>query len=121
MMLEDVRERLDAFWASANREANEFKDSMRALERLSGFYRSLDDRERDLANRVFAEWALNDDEAKRFDAVALIRQFQIASAEPELRELVARLDRSDDPGAPFESEKVEALLRDLGLDGAATS
>jgi hypothetical protein len=118
--LDEFRDRLEAFWASANREAADFKDPVRALERLAGFYRNLDPREREFADRLLAEWVLSNEETKRFDAVALIREFEVASAAPELRELVDMLGRSDDPGAPFEREKVVALLRDLGLNGAAT-
>lgn len=120
MTFEDFRNSMNAFWASANHEADALKDPIRALERLSGLYRGLDGTEREFADRVLAEWTLADDEAKRFDAVALIRQFKVATAEPELRELIARLSRSDDPGAPFEREKVEILLRELGLEGSAT-
>lgn len=120
MTLKEFRNQMDGFWASVNSEADALKDPMRALERLSGLYRGLDGTERALADRVLAGWALADDEAKRFDAVALIREFRIATAEPELRELIAILARSDDPGAPFEREKVEALLRELGGNGAAS-
>lgn len=118
MTLENFRNHMDAFWASANRDAHALKDPIHALERLSELYRSLDETERGFADRVLAEWTLADDEAKRFDAVALIHEFNVATAEPELRELIARLARSDDPGAPFEREKVETLLRELGLNGA---
>jgi len=118
MTLDDFRSRMNSFWASANREADELKDPIRALERLSGLYRTLDVTEREFADRVLAEWVLSDEEAKRFDAVAMIREFEVASAAPELRELIGRLARSDDPGAPFEREKVEVLLRDLGVNGA---
>lgn len=111
---------MDTFWASVGREADALKDPTRALERLSGLYRRFDAIERGFADRVLAEWTLADDETKRFDAVALICEFRVVTAEPELRELVARLARSDDPGAPFEREKVERLLRELGLNGAPT-
>lgn len=120
MTLDDLRSRMNSLWASANRETDELKDPIRALERLSGLYRNLDATERELADRVLAEWVLSHEEAKRFDAVALIREFEVTSAAPELRDLVGRLARSDDPGAPFEREKVEVLLRDLGLTGGAT-
>lgn len=113
MTLDDFRQRMNSFWATANQQADELKDSIHAVERLSGLYRHLNSTERELADRVLAEWALSEDEAKRFDAVALIREFGVASAAPELRELIARLERTDDPGAPFEREKVENLLREL--------
>jgi hypothetical protein len=121
MTLEDFRTRMNSFWESANREADELKDPIRALELLSRLYRNLDVAERALADRVLAEWALSDDEAKRFVAVALIREFEVVSGAPELCLLISGLAGSDDPGAPFEREKVEVLLRDLGLNETGTA
>lgn len=115
MTLENVRREMNAFWDLANREAEEFKDSFLALQRVDRMYRSLSTPDRERANEVLAEWALSDEEAKRFDAVALIREFQVVTAAPALRELGRRLARGTDPGAPFEREKVEGLLRELGV------
>lgn len=120
MTLDDFRSKLDAFWAAANREADELKDPYLALERLNTLYRGFDTEERELANQVLAEWVLSDEEAKRFDAVALIRQFQVTSAVSALRALADELERRDDPGAPFEREKVEALLSELDGNGASS-
>jgi hypothetical protein len=41
--------------------------------------------------QVLAEWALSDDEATRFDALALIEDFKLAAALPALRKLAVRL------------------------------
>lgn len=117
MTLEEIRRQMNAFWDLANREAEEFKDPFLALERVNGMYRGLSAADRELANEVLAEWALSDEEAKRFDAVALIREFHVVAAAPALRDLGRRLARSTDPGAPFEREKVEGLLRELGVNG----
>jgi hypothetical protein len=89
-----------------------------ALERLSELYRGLSQSERGFADQVLAEWLKSDQEARRFDAVALIREFRVTSAAPALRDLAQRLTRSDDPGAPFEREKVEGLLQELEVGGA---
>lgn len=107
---------MNAFWASANREADELKDSFAALERLMSVYQRLDPSERELANQVLVEWLGSEEEAKRFDAVALIREFRVSSAAPALRDLADHLTRSKDPGAPFEREKVERLLMELEAD-----
>lgn len=104
---------MDEFWESANREAREFKDSYLALDRLIALYRSFGQVERKLADDVLAQWVLSGSEAKRFDALALIRNFGIASAVPALHTLAVKLEHSDDPGAPFEREKVMALLSEL--------
>lgn len=49
----------------------------------------------------------------------LIREFRIEMAAPALRELAGKLTYSHDPGAPFEREKVEDLLADLGANGTS--
>lgn len=121
MTLDEFRGRMHRFWESANREGLELKDSYLALERLRSLYRSLDTSERDLADQVLAEWVRSDQEAKRFDSVTLIREFAIRRAAPALREHADELRRTDDPGAPFEREKVEGLLADLTSNGATTT
>jgi hypothetical protein len=113
MTLDEFREKMQGFWESANREALELKDSYLALDRLHSLYRSLNSSERELADQVIAEWVRSPEEAKRFDAIALVRAFKIGVAIPALRELAEELGRSDDPGAPFEREKVEGLLADM--------
>jgi len=67
---------------------------------------SLDRDERVEADRVLSEWLRSDDETLRFDAGALIRQFKIKSALPELRTLAARLAFGPGRGDPYELEKV---------------
>jgi hypothetical protein len=121
MTLDETREKMDLFWESADREALELKDSYLALDRLHTLYHGLDSSERELADQVVAEWLLSGEEAKRFDAVALIRDFKIASAVPALQRLADELDRSDDPGARFEREKVDGLLAELTSRGPATT
>lgn len=120
MTFAEFRGEMNAFWESANRRAMELKDPFDALERTASMYSRLDAVDREYANRVFDEWLLADDEAKRYVAVALIRQFNVTSAVPALQALADKLLTSNDPGAPFEREKVDVLLRDLGLNGTAT-
>ena len=66
-----------------------------------------------MANRVLAEWALSDDENVRFDALALIDDFKIASAAPALQELARRLASDGTPGAPYELKKVRRIISNL--------
>jgi len=115
--LEQMRDRLNAFWDVVEREARESKDSMLATLRLLDLYRRLDAQERALADQVVAEWALSDSEAKRYDATMLIGEFRVRSARPALREFAKRLARSRDHGARSEREKVEALVEELGAAG----
>lgn len=116
MTLEGLREEFDAIWVSANREADQFKDPMLVLERVKSTYYSLSPKQQDAMDWVFADWVLDKNEAKRWDALALVRELRISCAAPALRALSRRLENSDDPGAPFERKKIEGLLVELGSD-----
>ncbi len=118
MTYEDFRPRMDEFWDQANREAARLKDSYVALDRLQNWYQRLGSRERALANRVLSEWLLSEVEAKRFDAVAMVREFRLMSALDALRQLSSRLGESKAPGARFEREKVDGLIEDLASGSA---
>lgn len=109
-----VRNRMNSVWNSASREADEFKDPMLVIERVRDAYRSLDLADQRSADEVLAEWLLADDESKRFDALALVQELRVGSAAPALRSLANSLESSGDPLAPFERQKVEDLLKELG-------
>lgn len=66
-----------------------------------------------MADQVLAEWVLAEDEGVRFDALVMITDFKIWSAEPALRILAQRLAASSTPGASYELKKVERVLRAL--------
>jgi len=66
---------------------------------------------------TFDEWLLSDDEERRYVAVALIREFRVATSVPALRELSRRLAHSSEPGAPFERKKVDELAGHLAAGG----
>jgi hypothetical protein len=116
----DVGEAMNSLWASANRESDDLKDPFIAMERISGLYRALGPSERAIADQVLAEWVLSDDEAKRFDALALVRELGVTKAAPALRALIDSLESRDDPGAAFEREKVDTVLSELGTEGTAS-
>lgn len=120
MTFAEFRAGMNEFWDTANRRATELKDPIHTLERVAGMYRRLDSVDHDYANRVFDEWLLSHDEAKRYVSVALIREFGIETARPALQELINMLRASDDPGAPFEREKVEGVLTKLGAEGSTS-
>ena len=94
-------------------EAKSRKDSYLALERLGQLYQGLNDEERALANEVLGQWAVSEDESLRFDALALIADFEISAAVPALETLAKRLATSVSPSAPFELQKVERILTQL--------
>src|SRR5262245_8950257 len=114
MTLDEFRKEMEAYRDSVEQEATSLKDSYLALDRLHGLYRKFDVQERAMANQVLIEWALSEDENLRFDALALIDDFRIAKAMPALRALAGRLASSRAPGAPYELQKVDRILRDLG-------
>ena len=113
MNLDEFRREMAAYRQAADEEAMSLKDSYLALDLLHSLYRKFDDEERVMANQVLAEWALSDDEKVRFDALALIDDFQIKTAIPALHELVARLALVYAPGAPYEQQKANRIIRDL--------
>lgn len=117
MTLAKFRREMDQYWESVDREALEMKDSYLALDRLHSLYRRLDEDERALADEILCEWVLSDTEAKRFDAMAVIREFRVSRAVPALEQLSRRLRGRGEPGAPFEQEKIEGLLSELTANG----
>jgi cysteinyl-tRNA synthetase len=113
MKLEEFRSEMESYRSAVDEEARAFKDSYLALDRLQDLYRKLEPEERVLADQVLAEWVLSDDEKVRFDAMALVDDFKVASAVPALRELASRLVSSSAPGAPYERKKVERIIKGL--------
>lgn len=109
---EELRERLDE-------DARLSKSSQVVVLELSRQYRALDEAERSEVDELLAEWVLSEDEGKRFDAMAVIADNQVARAVPALRELGERLEASDAPSAPFEWAKVNRILGKLHESGAS--
>jgi len=110
MKLGEIRSQMVAFRLSVDEEARALKDSYLALDRLHQLYRRFDVNEREMAEQVLTEWALSMDENVRFDALALIDDFKIASAVPALQTLLAHLASATSPGAPYEIKKVARII-----------
>jgi hypothetical protein len=113
MRPEEVREHIETVRAAAEIEARVLKQAQLPLERLRAAYGSLGIGDRAAADQYVVEWLASDDENRRFDAMALVDEFRINQAQPALRLLRERLKRSNSPGAPFEIEKVDRLIRGL--------
>ncbi len=111
--MNDASSQLEAIRASAIAEAEQCKNSMLVVTRLLDAYRGFAPAEREEADRVLAEWTLADEESRRYDALAVIRELRVTAAVPALRERDRRLDSESDPGAPFEQKKVRAVLDEL--------
>ncbi len=115
MTPDEFRKEMEAYRADVESEADAARDSFLAYQRLQTLYRRFDLEERRLASDVISDWVVSEDEAKRWDAVALIDDFAIASALPALRSLADRLESSDEPGAPYEWAKVNRVIGTLAL------
>lgn len=113
MSANDLAEWLNSQRDRIDRDAEGRKDSHSALLELMDIYRQLSTDERTVAARVVVEWILSDDHKKRFDGLALVNEFRIASAVPALEELLSRLRRSDEPLARFDVAKIDRILARL--------
>lgn len=116
---DEFRKEMEAYRSAVEDEARSLKDSSLVLGRLYSLYRKFDADERAMADCVLAEWALSPDENLRFDALALIDEFRIAKATPALKTLAGRLASSETPGAPYELQKVNRILREFGEDSSS--
>ncbi len=116
MKLHEFRQEMESYRRTVDEEARTLRDSYLALDRLHDLYRGFDPAERAMADQVLAEWALADDQGLRFDALALIDDFKVRGAAAALKTLAGRLATSSVPGAPYELQKVDRILKDLGGD-----
>lgn len=106
-------------WREFDRDERNSKQSNLATIALANWYANLSAAQRARADKVFAQWVQSTDEAKQFDALAMIRRFLIDSAIPSLKELRSHLDHDSGPGAPFLRAKVDELLELLRVREAA--
>ena len=104
-------------WEAYSREIDQTyqdaKDSQGALLALFDRYKGLGPDERKAVDELLSEQLASPDENVRFDALALVREFNISSTEPQLRSLASRLEADMKPGAPFELAKVRLILREI--------
>lgn len=106
----DLRSRMDELWRRIDDEAEERKDSPSAVFALEKWYISLRDEDRQAADDVLIEWALSNNDKKRFDALALINRFVIVGAVPALRRLAERLEEATLPSSPYDWAKVNRII-----------
>jgi hypothetical protein len=100
-------------WAEVNHRHQEAKDSQGAIGELFARYAVLDPVDRAAANEALFEALHENDETKRYDALAIINEFQVREAIPHLRALAASLQLDDSAGAPFELAKVTRFVEKL--------
>lgn len=103
-------------WREFEREASALSEGNLATVLGKAWYRTLDSTERSLADQVLGDWVLQGTSGQQFDALALIREFRIRSAEPVLHQLAAKLDRTPGPAAKDLGEKVQRVIDTLKGD-----
>ena len=113
MTLDEFRHEMEAYRQAVNEEASEFKYSHLAVERLFALYQKFDAEERRMADQVLGEWVVSEDPNIRFDAQALIHEFEIVEAIPALQQLAERLASSRAVGARDELEIVDRIIGDV--------
>ena len=100
-------------WIDVDRRYRQSKDAPGAIIELFERYAELDPAGRAEANEAIFEALREGDEGKRWDALAMINEFTLKEAIPDLRALSARLQVDDSPRAPFEVAKIDRLLKKL--------
>lgn len=98
MSATEVRDSWEEFWRQVDQEYIGAKDSQGALAALFDRYRDLQPDERTVVDQLLGEKLASSDENVRFDALALVREFNIRSTGPQLRKLATRLSTDKAPG-----------------------
>ena len=114
--LERARAIRDGWWEFRNRAARSYSASRMAEgvgSALFERYRALEPGERTIVDQTVIEWLAARDEGVRWDALAIIGEFGLIAALPQLEELRLRLASATGPGAPFERDRVDRLIRRL--------
>ena len=94
------------------------KSGQSVVVELSREYGRLSADDRVTVDQVLRSWLLSTDESERFIAVAVADDNEVCSAIPALRELMDRLEVSDEPGAVYEWAKVNRVLGRLAVSCA---
>lgn len=108
-------DQLDRLWEKIDSQALMEKQSAMATFEIARIYRASEPEFRKAAREAFGRWLLSRNERMRFDALALIREFDVFEAIPNLRRLQQLLDRVQGSEAEFDREKVRDVLRYLDV------
>ena len=103
-----------AIWSDVNQRHVDGKDSQGATFELMQRFRSLSPEEKLVVQRVLIEDLATGDESQRFDALAIIGEFDLAGALGALEGLADALGREKAPGAVYELAKVNGIIARLG-------
>ena len=108
-----TRQAFEDLWARLDSEAQANRFSHEALLRLIESYRALDGDERETVDAVLQDWVLEGNPRQRFDALALIDEFVIRAAVPQLQIALERLGDATGPSAPTDRSKLQRILEHL--------
>ncbi|HWW22896.1 MAG TPA: hypothetical protein VNY78_03285 [Edaphobacter sp.] len=75
--LQEFRSKFSGYREVMQSRATAYKGSQYTLEKLYELYAGLGNRARAMAETVITEWLESDDEGLRFDARALLREFNV--------------------------------------------
>jgi hypothetical protein len=113
MMPKEVREEWIRFREDASKGLTAAKESQETVLALYRIYRSLTDKEKRIIDELLAEQLGSDDELVRFDALAVIQEFHLASASSALMKLNARLEGISGAGAASERIWVDRIISQI--------
>jgi hypothetical protein len=108
------RAEFESLWDRLDAEALASKQSQDATVRLTSFYGELDEPDRAVVDEALADWVVGGDDRRVFDALVLIRQFEIRSALPALERRAESLAGATEGPPKHEREKIERIVRELG-------
>jgi hypothetical protein len=112
-MSELTREDFDNLWQELDRDAQANEFSQGAVLDLLDAYRRFDVKDRRVVDELLASWVLGGDERRRFDALALIDEFEIRSARPAIEKRLAHLREAAGPAVQTDQAKLRRILARL--------
>ena len=110
---DEFKKLLEQKWEDIIEDAVLSKHAPMALVNLIKSYKNLDADQKLLADQIIAKWVISKDAGKRFGALALIEEFNILAALPQLRLLEAELKNQTGPVARDEIETVRRKIKKL--------
>jgi hypothetical protein len=108
-----TRAEFESFHERLAADAARSKLSEAVITDVQSFYERLDEADRKVVDGVLADWQISGDEARRFDAGALIDLLQIRSALPAVRSALEALKEAEGWRVPYDREVLERTIAKL--------
>ena len=116
--MDRFRDMMEERWREFEHDASTLREGNLATVLGKAWYRSLGSTERSLADQVLGAWILGGTSGQQFDALALIQEFRIRSAEQALYQLAMELDHTSGPEAKSLGNKVQRVIDALKDSGS---